>query len=282
MLRAATDEDRAAVLALGVAEETAWFGAAEVSAEEVGEWVDEEGGLAAGVVTLGPGAEVLGFVSPGRFGTVLLADPTHTDATMDDLIPWLLGRRADAKVLTFAGDAARVAALERHGLRHERSTFTLARPAAAGPLPDAAFPDGVDVAPYRLGEDDEAVHRLIYRDAEWAAVPGHTERDFERWRELAATNTALILARRDGRPAGWVTGRVLDSGRGYVPTLAVATADRGRGLGRALLVRACAELQRSGAEGLTLDVEASNETALGLYRSVGFDVEREWRILARA
>ena len=42
MLRPATEVDRDAVLALGVAEEENWFGQAESSAGEVGEWVDEE------------------------------------------------------------------------------------------------------------------------------------------------------------------------------------------------------------------------------------------------
>src|SRR3954453_17521097 len=51
-LRPPTDGDRDAVLDLGVAEEAAWFGEAEVSADEVGEWVDAEGGGAPGVVAV--------------------------------------------------------------------------------------------------------------------------------------------------------------------------------------------------------------------------------------
>ena len=90
----------------------------------------------------------------------------------------------------------------------------------------------------------------------------------------------MFLARRDGRPVGWVAGRLLDSGRGYISTLAVATDERGRGLGRALLLHAFADLEAAGARGLTLDVEAENDTALGLYRSVDLVVEREWRIYA--
>ena len=33
---------------------------------------------------------------------------------------------------------------------------------------------------------------------------------------------------------------------------------------------------------VTLGVEAHNDTALGLYRSVGMEVEREWRVYAMA
>jgi hypothetical protein len=37
----------------------------------------------------------------------------------------------------------------------------------------------VDVVPYTLGDDDDAVHALIYGDAAWASVPGHTHRDLD-------------------------------------------------------------------------------------------------------
>jgi ribosomal protein S18 acetylase RimI-like enzyme len=147
-------------------------------------------------------------------------------------------------------------------------------------LPAAVFPAGVEVAPYRLGEADEAVHRMIYADAAWASVPGHADRDLDSWRQKERPCRSLFLARRDGRPVGWVSGRVLSSGRGYISTLAVAERERRRGLGRALLLHAFADLQPAGARGFALGVEAHNEGALGLYRSVGLEVEREWRIYA--
>ena len=76
--------------------------------------------------------------------------------------------------------------------------------------------------------------------------------------------------------------RVLASGRGSVDMLAVAMSERHRGLGRALLLHAFADLQLAGSRDLTLGVEAENAAALGLYRSVGLEVEREWRIYATA
>jgi len=72
---------------------------------------------------------------------------------------------------------------------------------------------------------------------------------------------SAFVARRDGRPVGWVAGR---------------------GLGRALLLHAFADLQVAGGRDLTLEVQAENAAALGLYRSVGLEVEREWRIYATA
>jgi ribosomal protein S18 acetylase RimI-like enzyme len=277
-LRPATGSDRDAVCALGVAEETAWFAEPESSAEEVGEWIDEEGGVAAGVVAIDDDGRVRGFASPGRGEAIFLADTSLTDALADELLPWLLERRDDVQLLTFGDDTARLAAFERHGLRHKRSSFSLVRRGSAGPLPEATFREGIEVARYRLGDDDEAVHRLIYLDAAWAAVEGHAERDLEGWRETVRPCGSLFLARRDGRPVGWVAGRVLESGRGFIRSLAVADGERGRGLGRALLLHAFADLESAGARDLTLGVEAENENALNLYRSVGMEIEREWRI----
>jgi ribosomal protein S18 acetylase RimI-like enzyme len=280
VLRPAGDGDRDAVLALGLAEEAAWFGEAAFGADDVAEWIDDEGGLAAGVVAVDDDGRVCGFASPGRHEGVFVADTTATDAVADVLVPWLREQRGDVQISTYAGDAPRVAAFERLGLRRLRSQFMLIRADDAGPLPAAEIPEGVEIAPYRLGEDDEAVHRLVFVDAEWTAVPGHTHRDFEAWRAPLHRNSALFLARRDDRPVGLVVGRVLDSGRGFVDTLAVATTERGRGLGRALLLRAFADLQRAGARGLTLGVQAQNERALGLYRSVGLEIEQEFRVYA--
>jgi ribosomal protein S18 acetylase RimI-like enzyme len=73
----------------------------------------------------------------------------------------------------------------------------------------------------------------------------------------------------------------MDNGRGFINSLAVAVDERGRGLGRALLLHAFQDLRAAGVGDLTLDVEAANENALNLYRSVGMEIEREWRIYGR-
>jgi ribosomal protein S18 acetylase RimI-like enzyme len=275
MIRSAADGDRDAIFALGVAEETAWFGQAEISGEEVGEWIEEEGGVASGVVAVDDAGRVCGFAAPGRHHAVFLADPS---LLADELLLWLRERCDVVRLMTFAGDTGRVVAFERNGLRHVRSSFLMARADSVGPVPAAVFPEGVEVAPYRFGDDDQAVHRLIYVDAGWGSVPGHAERGLEQWLAMVRRCRSTFLARRDGRPVGWVAGRVLIGGRGYVEMLAVAASERHRGLGRALLLHAFADLQLAGARDLTLEAQADNATALGLYRSVGLEVEREWRI----
>src|SRR4051812_35026094 len=139
-LRPATDSDRDVVSALGVLEEAAWFGEPEVGAEEVREWIDDEGGVAAGVVAVDDCGSVRGFASPGRREAVFLADPARTDALADELLPWLREQRDVVAVMAFAGDTARVRGFERHGLRHRRASFSMAPPAGAGPPPAGGPP----------------------------------------------------------------------------------------------------------------------------------------------
>jgi [ribosomal protein S18]-alanine N-acetyltransferase len=73
---------------------------------------------------------------------------------------------------------------------------------------------------------------------------------------------------------------VFSDGRGWVQQLAVARSARGLGLGRALLQHSPAELCSRGATSLALGVRAENENAIGLYRELGFEVAREWRVYA--
>jgi mycothiol synthase len=64
----------------------------------------------------------------------------------------------------------------------------------------------------------------------------------------------------DGNPYAWISNLTIDP------------AWRGRGLGRALLAAGLANLQERGARSVALQVDGGNDTALNLYRSVGFEL----------
>jgi ribosomal protein S18 acetylase RimI-like enzyme len=276
MLRAATPGDRPDLIALALAEDAAWSDAPEVSADEAGEFIDQGGpgviferdGRVAGYAAIGEGA-----------ATMLLADPADPEPALEALAAWL-GERGHHEVETYAGDARRIAWLEKHGFTHRRSSFDLQR-GIDPPLAPAAWPSSVAVARYRPGQDDHAVHALIYVDAAWGEVPGHAHRSLEAWRSMLTPDYRGWVARRDGHPIGWVVGRVFGDGRGWIQQLAVARGARGLGLGRALLLHSLADLRSRGATSLALGVQAENEHAIGLYRDIGFEVAREWRVYAR-
>ena len=277
MLRPVTPADRPALVALALAEDAAWSGATPVSDEEAGEVVDS---FQPGVVFERDG-RVAGYAAAADGGgTMLLVDPGDDPGpALDALVAWL-GGRGHHEVDSYADDARRVAWLEARGFSHRRSAFDLDR-GIDPPIAPAVWPSGVAISRYEPGQDDEAVHALVYVDAAWAEVPGHSERSLDAWRSLITPEYRGWVARRDGQPVGWVTGRVYTDGRGWVQQIAVARSARGVGLGRALLLHALAELRSDGATSFALGVQAANATAIGLYRDVGFMVTREWRIYLR-
>jgi ribosomal protein S18 acetylase RimI-like enzyme len=89
------------------------------------------------------------------------------------------------------------------------------------------------------------------------------------------------VAHREQQPVGWASTRRFSDGRGWIEQLAVARPERGLGLGRALLLHALADLRAQGATSFGLGVQGANASAIRLYRNVGFEVEREWRVYAR-
>ncbi len=277
MLRAATPADRPDLIALALAEDAAWSGAAAVSAEEAGEFIDS---YRPGVVFERDG-RVAGYAAVGESGgTIVLADPGNDPGPALEVLAAWLGERGHHEVDTYADDARRIAWLEAHDFTHRRSSFDLHR-GMNPPLAPVVWPSAVAVARYRPGEDDDAVHALVYVDAAWGEVPGHTQLSLAAWRSMLTPDYRGWVARRDGRPVGWVVGRVFSDGRGWIQQLAVARSARGLGLGRALLLHSLTELRCRGATSLALGVEAENENAIGLYRDLGFEIAREWRVYAR-
>jgi len=272
-LRPATPEDRPLAIALGLAEDAAWSGAEPVSEEEAAEFVDS---YEPGVVFELEG-RVAGYAGTREGGALLLADPAVALPAVEALVAWL-GERGHRRIETYERDTERIAWLEAHGYRHLHSAFDLHRDVEPPP-PAPQWPEAIELRRYDAAADAEAVHALIYVDAAWADVPGHVGRPLEKWRAGMAGYRAWV-ARRDGRPVGMVAGRVFEDGRGWVEQLAVARDARGQGLGRALLLHSLIELAGQGATSLALGVQGANETAIRLYRDIGFRVDRAWRSYA--
>jgi mycothiol synthase len=137
-------------------------------------------------------------------------------------------------------------------------------------LPSPGWPEGIAARTFEPG-DGEAVHALLdeaYRawDPEFVAIPhahwvrgmtGDAEFDPGLW----------LLAERDGALAGCA----LHWNSGWLKDLAVRGPERGRGLGRALVLAGLHSLRRRGLGRVGLKVDADNPTgALRFYESVGF------------
>jgi ribosomal protein S18 acetylase RimI-like enzyme len=67
-----------------------------------------------------------------------------------------------------------------------------------------------------------------------------------------------------------VQGLIDERGIGAIQNLGVVPDHRGKGLGRALLLKALAGFAQVNAASAMLEVTARNEAAIRMYRSVGF------------
>jgi len=89
--------------------------------------------------------------------------------------------------------------------------------------------------------------------------------------------SAGFLVAADPGVVGYVVADVVPAhGRdlGHIKDLAVSESRRGEGIGSLLLRHGLSVLERHGAASVKLEVRESNEGAIGLYRSLGFEHRR--------
>ncbi|GGO63780.1 GNAT family N-acetyltransferase [Nonomuraea cavernae] len=218
-------------------------------------------------VLVRPGADPSGDLTGELWRTVLdragelARERGHAGATVD--------------IGLYRADEVRRAVAREHGFEPGTSYHRL-RIDHDGPLDPPAPPPGLTL---HTGETDDVrreAHR-IHQEG-FAEHFGFVPIGYDQWHERKQAQSAtdwsqLTVARIDGRPAALVIGNnqfVPDEGCGYVDTLAVLPAFRGRSLGRFLLLHAFAADAARGRKGTILHVDSNNTTpALGLYLSAG-------------
>ena len=162
---------------------------------------------------------------------------------------------------------------EQHGYEQMWTSWILGLPPDA-PLLDGDVPEGVRVRTFRPGEDERAVHELIEEAFnEW---PNREPTTFEDWSAAVlgdprfSPEQVQVAVERD-EVIGVCLAELTDDVC-WVDQIAVRRDHRGRGLGRALLMRAFRQARERG----TLRCELSTDTrtgALGLYEHVGMRVK---------
>lgn len=276
--RPATPADVIDIVDLQARWDTHWFGAPEHDEAEVTVSLRRAEPLAERSRLLLDGDRLLAAAWWWRSddATILIDPDTESGRAARDLVPWLARGGAD-HVEALARDNELLGVLAELGWVHVRSQFELLGSPDGLPAPE--WPDGVSVSV--LGDDTAEVHRLIYEEAGWADVPGHTTRDLDEWRSLFVTGedpAQQVLARADGRLVGAALGKIFSDGTGWVAQLAVHRDQQGRGLGSALLAEAFARRVAAGATQLGLGVSATNASALRLYERIGLTIDREWMV----
>lgn len=177
-----------------------------------------------------------------------------------------------------AADREAAAILRARGLRHVNTSWHMRTPldpsSVAGPVPA-----GVTIRTSRLPEDEVAIHDTLVRAFEgsfgWSFVP--LDRFWSDARaDPAFTPDRILVAERGGGVVG-VSWQGVEPPIGWIFELGVRPEAQRKGIGRALLRHALADLSRRELPFAQLNVDSGNPFgAVDLYRSVGMEVHREW------
>jgi ribosomal protein S18 acetylase RimI-like enzyme len=130
-------------------------------------------------------------------------------------------------------------------------------------------------------EDAGAAARLLHEfNSEFGDPTPGIETLARRYAELIASRDVLVLLAGPGQ-AGFAQLRLraslITGGRdAYLEELFVAPAQRGEGIGRALLEAAMETARANGADRIELGTSEDDRAAIGLYESTGFS-NREGR-----
>ena len=88
--------------------------------------------------------------------------------------------------------------------------------------------------------------------------------------ELENPNSYFITAIENAEVSGYIGVQEI-CGEAYITNIAVFEKHRGRGIGRTLLKKACDDAKSRNCDFITLEVRKSNDKAISLYLSEGFE-----------
>jgi mycothiol synthase len=291
--RAATRDDAEVVAALVAADQDSFGLPARISANDVHGWwqqtdlehdtwlFEEDGRLVAvGSVDLrGALGDCFGVVAPSAKGRGL-------GSAIVDLTETRLAEKGAERLLARALAADRGAArlFEGRGYREARRFWDMAIELDDAP-PEPSLPAGLTLETFR---EEGAQPFYDALDESFQDHWEHQSTPFEEWweRKRSAPDydpTTWFLVRDGDEVAGVVRNDPDRNGGGVVGALGVRRPWRGKGLGRALLVRSFAEFHGRGIHRVTLGVDAANPTgATQLYESVGMTAEQEQVVFEKA
>ncbi len=153
--------------------------------------------------------------------------------------------------------------------------ITMVRPMLDG-LPDCpSLPAGYTIRAYRPG--DEVAWLRIHEEADRysAIAPDKFEREFGCDVEVLQARQ-FYLCRADGLAVGTITAwwdtneQFPGCNFGLVHWVAIAPAEQGKGLSKAMLTRCLGRLKELGRDGACLNTQSQRLAAINLYLSFGF------------
>jgi [ribosomal protein S18]-alanine N-acetyltransferase len=124
---------------------------------------------------------------------------------------------------------------------------------------------GMDIRPAHA-DDLPSIVRIENKSFDRDAWDGELFLDY-----LAqSARSVFLVAAIDRQVVGYALAFHSET-RAEIHSIAVAPAERGRGVAVALLRRVLASLRRRGFQTVSLNVRLENKAAIGLYKKLGFD-----------
>ena len=147
---------------------------------------------------------------------------------------------------------------------------------AVPPTEKSRLPAGIEIRPFRPGRDEE-----VWLDANNAAFSGHAENGSWTRADIEERQTrpwfdaeGFRLAWMGERLAGFCWTKRHSESVGEIHVIGVHPAFQRAGIGRAIVIEALWYLAGTGCSTGMLYVDTANRSALRLYQSLGFTVER--------
>ncbi len=220
---------------------------------------------------------VVGYaqLDDGNGAAELVVHPDHRRRGFGrELVTRLISEAGSSELNIWAhGDGQPAAALAAAtGFDRVRSLWQMSRP-LSDDLPEQQLPDGIVVDTFVASSDEEDWVTLNARSfaehpeqGAWT-IADLRDREAEPWFDPAG----FFIARRGGSIVGFHWTKVHDETTGEVYIVGIDPAERGRGLGKALTLLGIRHLKGLGLTRVILYVDESNQTAVRLYRGLGFE-----------
>ena len=172
--------------------------------------------------------------------------------------------------------------LERRGFGLVRTSYRMGIDLAE-PAPEPVWPDGVDARAFEPGDEQLVydLHQEAFKDS-WEPI----EETYDQWAHqflvpevLAPTLWTLAVSGDELAGFAICHPHAVRGDLGWVRVLGVRRTFRGRGLGRALLLRAFAQFRHHGMTRAGLGVDATSPTGANrLYESAGMHVYAQFAV----
>lgn len=277
--RPASRDDLRPVVGLFCAYDVTFRGGVDTDETDLTDDWDRPGfDWAACTLVLEEGGSVVGFATVVEEYADAMTTGDRTEL-LRPLLEWVEGHPGQLEHYVPDTDAARHALMAERAWVPERRFWRMRRELDVV-TPEPTWPGGVTVRSYDRPRDDEAVHALI--TTSFREIGGQHERSFADWRGYLLQTERYdadlyLVAEAGGEVMGAALSQSMGAEHGFVRQLAVAPAQRGRGVGLALLHECFRRHAARGLPATVLGVDAGNPTgALDLYQKAGMRVAEQF------